>query len=321
MPLPSSACLSDPGYYVWGASMVRDAQGLCHLLYSRWKKEFGFNAWVTHSGIAHAVSADPLGPYTHVDMALPVRGAGFWDGACTHNPSVLFHEGKYYLYYMGNTGDGKPAGSETSYNWTHRNRQRIGVAVADSPAGPWNRRDEPLVDVGAGSLMVSNPAVVARPDGGFLMIYKEVGTREPLPFGGPVVHRVALGEQPVGPFSTRPEPVFTSGTDGFPAEDPFVWVQGRKYRAILKDMEGRFSGVERALVLFESDDGLDWRVAEPCLVSDRTVKLADGTSRRYDYLERPQLHLEDGMPRILFCAARDGDETFNVHIPLIRECF
>ena len=32
--------------------------------------------------------------------------------------------------------------------WVHRNHQRIGVATADHPGGPWTRRDTPLLDVG-----------------------------------------------------------------------------------------------------------------------------------------------------------------------------
>jgi hypothetical protein len=29
-------------------------------------------------------------------------------------------------------------------NWTHRNHQRIGVAIADSPNDTWQRFDQPL---------------------------------------------------------------------------------------------------------------------------------------------------------------------------------
>jgi hypothetical protein len=43
---------------------------------------------------------------------------------------------------MGNTGDGK---AMTTLNWSHSNHQRIGVSVADSPAGPWSRSDTPLI--------------------------------------------------------------------------------------------------------------------------------------------------------------------------------
>jgi hypothetical protein len=35
-PLPATARFADEAYYIWGASMVRDEDGACHLLYSRW---------------------------------------------------------------------------------------------------------------------------------------------------------------------------------------------------------------------------------------------------------------------------------------------
>ncbi len=320
-PVPEYAVLSEPDHHVWGASMVRDAEGNCHLYYSRWPREKGFNAWVTHSEVAHAVADQPLGPYRFVDVALPARGPEWWDGFCTHNPTIRTHEGRYFLYYMGNTGDRSPAAGPKSLNWTHRNNQRIGVAVADSPYGPWERLDHPLIDVdpdptSPDSLAVSNPTVTPRPGGGFLMIYKAVGRRDPLPFGGPVVHKAALSDYPEGPFIKQPGTLFTLGDVKFPAEDPYVWVQDRMYYALLKDMKGHFTGVHRSLVLFESGDGLDWHLAEHSLVSNREIRHADGRTVKYDYLERPQLYCEDGQPRVLFCAARLGDHSCNIHIPL-----
>ena len=82
--------------------MVRDPKGSCHLFYSRWPRSKGFEAWVTHSEIAHAIAEKPSGPYEHVDVALPARGGDVWDGYCTHNPTVHTFNGNYYLYYMGN---------------------------------------------------------------------------------------------------------------------------------------------------------------------------------------------------------------------------
>lgn len=315
-PVPSTACLSDPDWFIWGASMVRDPEGLCHLFYSRWPKECGFNAWVTHSEIAHAASDNPLGPYTHQDTALPDRGAIFWDGLCTHNPTILEHDGIYYLYYTGNTGDKKLERDPTTYNWIHRNNQRIGVATAKHPNGPWHRSDTPLIDIDSNSIMVSNPSVTHRPDGGFLIAYKEVGTREPPPFGGPVVHRVARSDSPDGPFIPQPDSVFTCDEVMFPAEDPFIWTNDGRYFAILKDMNDYFTDTVRALVLFESPNGFDWTLADPCLVSDRTVRFDNGTVKKFNFLERPQLYLEDGKPCVLFCAAHEGDHAMNIHIPL-----
>jgi len=64
-----------------------------------------------------------------------------------------------YLDYMGNYGDGVVG---SSLNWIHRNHQRIGVAVANSPNGPWRRFDQPLVDTTPGfydALCCNNPSV------------------------------------------------------------------------------------------------------------------------------------------------------------------
>lgn len=58
-------------------------------------------------------------------------------------PPVLRIGKKFYLYFMGNRDDLAPT---KGLNWVHRNNQRIGVAVADSPDGPWQRFDNPLVE-------------------------------------------------------------------------------------------------------------------------------------------------------------------------------
>lgn len=87
-PVPASAKFSDPDYYIWCGTMVRGDDGKCHLFYSRWPRKLGHNAWVTHSEVAHAVGDTPLGPFAHKDVALTERGATFWDGHCTHNPTV-----------------------------------------------------------------------------------------------------------------------------------------------------------------------------------------------------------------------------------------
>jgi hypothetical protein len=106
-PVPVSTVFRDPGFHIWDGSMVRDDAGKYHLFYSRWPADFSQNAWASHSAIAHAVGNSPAGPFLFKDVALPPRGKDHWDGMVTHNPSVTrFKDGRYYLYYMGNRGDG-----------------------------------------------------------------------------------------------------------------------------------------------------------------------------------------------------------------------
>lgn len=325
-PASRSSVLRQEGYFVWCSTMTRDDDGLYHVYYSRWRKDLGFNAWVTHSEIAHATAPSPFGPYTFSDVALGARGKEYWDGLCTHNPTIHRFGDKYYLYYMGNTGDGVAMGEEL--NFSHRNAQRIGVAVSSSPYGPWTRSDAPLVDVSsdvnaADALMVSNPSVVQRPLGGYLMVYKAVGKLRPLPFGGPVVHLTAVSDSPDGPFKKNPDPVFTYPGEDFAAEDPFVWTQDGAYWAIVKDFKGHFTGLgTTSLALMTSRDGFSWQTARHPLVSDLTLRYDDGTVDRVERLERPQMFLEDGRPVALQLAVglADGDggirSSFNITVPL-----
>ncbi len=318
----------DKKWSIWGASMVKCDDGLYHLFYSRWEKELGW-AWVTDSEIAHAVSSSPFGPFEFKDVALPLRGKEYWDGLCTHNPTIHKFDGKYYLYYMGNTGDGKVVSSPGNVviNPIHRNNQRIGVAVADNPNGPWKRFDTPLIDVSPeknaiDALMVSNPSITQRPEGGYLMVYKAVGKHRPGIWGGPVVHCVATAESPTGPFKKFENPVFQAKGYDFPAEDPFIWYEEGKYRAIVKDMNGAFTNAGRALVLFESEDGFNWELSKNPLVSILEINWADGNKQKVLHLERPQLYIENGKPVVLLCASDIKDEkgvlqSFNVQIPVI----
>ncbi len=317
-PAPSHAKFECGNFHVWGGSMVCGHDGRYHLFYSRWPRSAGFHSWVSHSEIAHAVSDEPTGPYKHVDVALPARGARFWDGLCTHNPTVQVFGDKYYLYYMGNTGDREIT---DTLNMVHRNNQRIGVAVADHPNGPWKRLNQPLIAVGENdeapdSLMTSNPSLCCHPDGSYLMVYKCAGRKMPLPFGGPVVHMVARSDSPTGPYNKHPDPVLTAEGDSFPAEDPFIWTQDGKIWAIVKDMHGSFTGAKSSLALFESDNGFEWELSKHPLVSIPQIEWKENGIEVVERLERPQLWLKDGVPAVLFCAAKKGDQTFNVHIPL-----
>lgn len=258
-PVPATAKFTDPIYQIWCGSMIEGDDGKFHLFYSRWPAALGHKAWVSHSEVAHAVANKPGGPYQHVDVTLPARSGNFWDGDCTHNPTVHRFDGKYYLYYMGTTAEAETKPGVMSMD--HRNHQRIGVAVANSSAGPWKRFDHPLIDVGNedahDAVMISNPSVTQRPEGGYLMVYKSVAKKLPAPRHGPVVHLTATSDSPTGPFIKQNKPIFTAEDCEFPAEDPYIWHQDDHYFAIVKDMKGHFTNAGQSLALFESPNGFD----------------------------------------------------------------
>jgi hypothetical protein len=218
-PLPVANRFSLPDHFVWCGAPVKGPDGKYHLFYSRWPVKAGFApGWALHSEIAYAVADHPQGPYTPVNVALPKRGPNpatgeeYWDGDVTHNPNAFFHDGKYYLYYMGNHGDGK------SYPM-HRNHQRIGLAIADKPQGPWKRFDRPIVDItddkkSFDSLCVTNPAACMRPDGGVLLVYKAVQYLEGKEMGGKVRYGAALAKSPEGPYVKTPGKIFEADQPG-----------------------------------------------------------------------------------------------------------
>ena len=324
-PASPDARLVDEGYYVWCGSLVRAENGRYFLFYSRWPKQAGFAAWVVHSEVAFAVGDSPLGPFRPEGVALAPRGSNQWDGMVTHNPQVLAVGGKYYLFYTGNRGDGNSF-------WTHRNNQRIGVAIADQPGGPWRRLDQPIIDISDDpaafdSQCVTNPAAALRPDGGILLVYKAVtidGTQR----GGPVRFGTAIAASPEGPYVKQPNQIFepdSAHADAWMvAEDPFVWYSeryGHQYYAIVRDVIGSLIGEEGGLALFQSVDGLTWTPARHPKVLGKRFLNADG-SLSPSKLERPQLYIDsEGFPRILLGAVsvdvpKARSDSFNVQLQL-----
>lgn len=332
-PLPAANRFAEPGWFVWCGAPVPGDDGRYHLYYSRWPVGTGFApGWAIHSEIAYAVADHPAGPYHHVNIALPARGINpatgrkYWDGDVTHNPNVFHHDGKYYLYHMGNHGDGK------SYP-RHRNNQRIGLAVADRPEGPWKRFDAPIIDVSADrsafdSLCVTNPAACVRPDGRVLLIYKAVQFIEGKEMGGNVRYGAATAEDPRGPYVKQPGRIFEADPPGahwMVAEDPFVWFSekyGNRYYAVTRDVVGTFTGAKDGICLFESADGMNWNpAAHPKVLAGRFTM--EGGAPSPSKLERPALLIVDDEPLYLFGAAdgyqQGGRISSNVQIPLSRK--
>lgn len=312
--------------------MVRTPDGTCHLLYSRWPLRLGFDAWATHAEIAWATAKRPEGPYTFQKVLLPARGGAHWDGHSVYNTCLLAEGGRYYLYYTGNHGTAswRPDRVLTVKDpdwWAQRNTQRIGVAVADHPGGPWRRQDHPLIDVGpdTGQGIIAVPCVTPRIGGGFLLAYKTLAPGEG-PFGGGVFHYVAVGDSPLGPFKRHPVPMVDKSKVfqrhfNFHTDDHFEWVQDGRYYAIVKDHDAPFLTEHgRCLYLLESEDGLSWRTAPKPLVKDFRLTWQDGATESFDRLEMPKLYLEEGRPRVLFLAAlaKGAAQSYIVSLPLLE---
>ena len=63
-------------------------------------------------------------------MAVGLGATGEFDAHSVFTPNILVHKGKYYLYYTG-------IGQKPVKTKTYEDITAIGLAVADSPDGPF----------------------------------------------------------------------------------------------------------------------------------------------------------------------------------------
>lgn len=306
------------GYFNWGASIIKGKDGRYHMFYARWKKEFSFTGWLTHSEIAHAVSKTPYGPWKYKNTVLSGRGNDHWDAITAHNPKIKFFEGRYYLYYIStNMGDidyteeDLIETSNTGYSHKYwkilRPNQRTGVAVSENLEGPWLRQNTPLIEPsGPITTLTVNPAIDQGKDGRFYLVVKGDKPNEKRFIRN---QAIAVSNHPDGPFTIMPDPVI----DYIDTEDVSIWYdheRNRFYGIFHSNDEGGFIG------LITSADGIKWNKAADYWMTPKKVRLDDGSFYTADRLERPFIYYEGGKPRVLSLAARKGNESYNIQIPI-----
>ncbi len=159
--------------------------GLYYVWYSRGPVKTGYNATVWY-----AVSPDGLN-WTEKGEAVGKGGAGAWDEASVFTPNILVAEGKYWLFYTA-----------ISKHMKVRPDSKIGIAVSDSPDGPWEKlaanpvlkpSDNPAA---FDSHLVDDSCLMVR-DGRYWMYYKG------RPLGKSAHHTrmgLAVAESPGGPY-------------------------------------------------------------------------------------------------------------------------
>lgn len=312
------------GYWVWCGSVIRGEDGRYHMFASRWPKSLPFWAGYTvASEVVRAAADTPAGPYEFQEVVLPARGAEFWDGRMTHNPTIHRFGDTYLLFYIGSTYDGPvPSAEELARDPSiaHESWSRIciGLATSVSITGPWERRGGPILAQSRSSWetgIAANPAPCVHDDGSVLLIYRTSA-------GGRLALGAARADRFDGPYRRIAGPVCVfNDTDRL--EDPFIWQSEGRYEMLAKDMTGGLTGEKHAGVHALMEDGVNWRLAPNPRAYSRTVAWSDGTQTTLGCLERPQLLIEDGVPTWLFLAAADGPggfhnaaNTWNLAVPL-----
>ncbi|RAJ11691.1 family 43 glycosylhydrolase [Arenibacter echinorum] len=184
-------------YYVW---------------YSRMDRPITPGYWAT---IWYATSKDEGYTWQEQGMAIGLGEEGEFDSHSVFTPNILAHKGKYYLYYTGvkpTPGNAKNKfenNSETDFT-------AIGLAVADSPAGPFVRvKNNPVlkisqVDEDFDSYRIDDASLLLK-DEKIWLYYK----------GRSIIHGkegprltkmgVAIADQAEGPYEKHPEPLIDKG--------------------------------------------------------------------------------------------------------------
>jgi len=150
--------------------------------------------------------------WTWQEQGLAVgRGpAGSFDDRAVFTPEIFVHEGKYYLVYQ-----------VVKAPYVVRVKNQIGMAVADSPNGPWTKLDAPILSpadngewlgdeddrfavVSQGdfdSHKVHDPCLLHYNDK-FYLYYKGEQMGERRDFGGRQIRwGVAISDRPEGPYT------------------------------------------------------------------------------------------------------------------------
>lgn len=323
---PVNGSFKRDDYIVWGGSVTKGDDGRYYMFASSWPKSVTMRNWVTNSEVVLASADRPEGPFKFEKVILPPRGPEYFDGMVTHNPSIHRHNGKYVLFYVGTTYDFERPTEQVSRDTYEQvwNGKRIGIAVADSPYGPWKRADEPILEPRPGQwdgAITSNPAPVIHEDGSVLLVYKSAPVPYPERNQNRALH-FGLAKAPhyLGPYEriNDGQKVRIGGVEDEHVEDPYIWEANGVYHMVAKIFSERLTGQREAGFYAYSKDGINWQVPDEPKAYDRIVRFTDGSSREQKKLERPQVLVQDGRPTHLYFATADPEWTdiYNIVIPI-----
>ena len=306
------------GYYVWGASVLKANDGIYHMFACRWPIAWVFFAWYSHSEIVRAIGRRPEGPFTYQETLSALKEPD-WASGFSIGPNAFEFNGNYYLLYVGSRlPEGAPGEREPYMAWRHQNRhvirfnQRVGLASAPHPAGPWKPvSDRPILEPRPDKWdrpFVTNPVIRVTPEGKVLLMYKSSSERSTDPTlrkGGKLMLGMAAAERPEGPYERiGPEPLFEEDV-----EDPCFWHENGRWWMICKDMTGSIGGDRYgAGLLYTSEDAMHWEAADNVVAWRMWIDWKDEPRQSIHRMEKPTIYFENGRPICLYTAVVPTEE-------------
>ncbi len=171
--------------------------------------------------IWYASSTDSGYTWIEEGEALGLGEKGAFDSQATFTPNILFARDKYYLFYTGV----KPTHGRTDgvfENNSVTDITAIGVAISDSPKGPFTRiSSEPVLMInkdssGFDSYRVDDASLLHR-DGKYWLYYKGRNRTHGVKGPGLTKMGVAFADDPAGPYKKYSEPILPE------SHEVFIW--------------------------------------------------------------------------------------------------
>ncbi len=246
---PSDIIKVDDLYYVW---------------YSKGKISPGYDATVWY-----ATSPDGQN-WTEKGMALAKGKPGTWEGESVFTPNIMVAEGKYWLFYTG---------VSRKFTQPYNPDSKIGIAVSDSPDGPWERLPSNPALANSDnpedfdSHLVDDACLIVR-DGKYWFYYKG---RQMGKGPGKTKMGVAIADRPEGPYVRYEGNPIINGN-----HEVLVWPVGSGVAAMI----GTTGPPELVRSVLYSEDGIHFT---------KTHSVIDGPVAGGAY--RPNNFADDGKAR------------------------
>lgn len=311
--------VEEKGWFNWCVSPIIGKDKKVHIFSSRWPKAEGMEGWSEKNAeIAHFIADRPEGPFRYVQSIL--KSEMFADPStmvAPHNPRLEYVDDKYVLLYI-------------CQNPSKPGQMRIGMMTADELDGPWlfagnnkgimlDASPDPSHWTHNAKIGVCNPAFLKIRDKYY--IYFSCITQPHAKANHSYGYAVA--DKLEGPYQLCDAPV----TDNISyIEDAQAFATDGKYYLLTTDNFGKNTGVFGNLILWESKDGLQFKLKD--------AKIAMGTL--FDYwgtesdqeklmktpglfvrstsgkLERPAILKIDGKPTYLYAVGDVNLESGSV---------
>ncbi|WP_298502120.1 family 43 glycosylhydrolase [uncultured Maribacter sp.] len=252
---PSSVIKVDGTYYMWYSKPMSNTEVVGPNKATDSSRAFHWDL----CDVWYATSKDGY-KWEEQGIAIQRGKVGRYDHRSAFNPDVLLANGKYYLAYQAAESLKHARWAKIFPTAGDFSPNVIGLAVADSPTGPWKSLDKPILKPGVQDAwdgeVIHEPTFFVK-GGQYFLYYKSHGRLPWIPnispgefnkehADMPLITGVAIANHPEGPYvKSKYNPVLMGGHGGM------VWSYRNGVCATLPE------GPERNSILF-SEDGINF---------------------------------------------------------------